>query len=197
MKTFIGAAVAISAALLVGSAATVAAPTDETSSQATAPAQWAPRKLTFIYQGFTSKYTCDGLRDQLKQILQQLGASHDLVVKRYGCTRLDGPESSPGVQATFSVLASAGTDSHDASGSKQVAARWDTVTLNSDTPRQSNSGDCELIEQVKKQVLPLFTTRNLTFTSSCFPHDVSLAGAHLSVEVLRPAQPAAAQPARP
>jgi len=197
MKTVIRAAVAVSAALLVGSAATVAAPTDETSPQATAPAKWAPRKLSFIYQGFTSKYTCDGLRDQMKQILQELGASKDLVVKRYACTRLDGPEQSPGVLATFSVLTSPGTDDRGTAGSKNVPARWDTVTLNSDTPRQSNWGDCELIEQVKKQVLPLFTTRNLTYTSSCFPHDVSLAGAHLSVEVLRPVTAPAAQTAPP
>ncbi len=195
MKTLITAGVAITT-LLVGSAATVAAPTDATLQIASvAPAKWVPRKLTFIYQGFTSKYSCDGLQDQMKQILQQLGAGTDLVVKRYGCIRGEGPEPTPGVYATFSVLQTAGEDAskddHGAAAPKDVAARWDTVTLNSDTPHQSNSGDCELIEQVKRQVLPLFTTRNLTFKSGCFPHDVSLAGARLSVEVLRPVKPAA------
>lgn len=198
MKTLITAGVAV-ATLLVGSAATVAAPTDATQIASAAPAKWVPRKLKFIYQGFTSKYSCDGLQDQMKQILQQLGAGTDLVVKRYGCIRGEGPEPTPGVYATFSVLQTAGEDGgaaskddHGAAATKDVAARWDTVTINSDTPHQSNSGDCELIEQVKRQVLPLFTTRNLTFKSGCFPHDVSLAGARLSVEVLRPVKPAAA-----
>lgn len=171
----------VAAALLTGPAQTSAAPANE----ATAPARWAPRKLNFVYQGFTTLYTCDGLQDQMKRILKQLGAGDDLVLKPYGCTQLDGPEPTPGVYATFSVLEFTGTNDR-AADVKGVAARWDTTTLDSDTSRQRNSGACELIEAVKQQVLPLFTTRNLAYSASCVPHQVSLAGAHLSAEVLRP-----------
>ena len=190
MKAVMHAGIAV-AALLMGSAPAVAAPTDEASAQATVAAKWVPRELRFVYQGFTSKYSCDGLQDEMKQILQQLGAGDDLVLKAYSCTQLSGPEPMPGVQATFSVLEPAGADARGAADSAVVAARWDTVTLEADTPKNRKSGDCELIEQVKKEVVPLFTTRNPTFTSSCFPHQVSLGGARLSVEVLRPARPAA------
>jgi hypothetical protein len=178
--------------LAVSSATAIAADSAASSTQsAAAAAQWAPRKLHLVYMGFTSRYSCDGLQNQVKWILQQLGARDDLVVKRSGCTRLDGPEQSPGVEATFSVLEPAGEGTPSAGKSKDVAARWDSVTLNSDTPGRSNAGDCELIEQVKKQVLPLFTTRNPTYSSDCFPHSESLAGTRLSVEVLRPIRSAA------
>lgn len=193
MKATINVAIAV-AALLVGPNSVLAAPADENPAQTTIPARWVPRELHFVYQGFTSLYSCDGLIGEMKQILQQLGAGSDLVLKPSGCTQLSGPELMPGLYAKFSVLEPAGADDHGAAGSAGVIARWDTVELDADTPRQRNSGGCEFIEQINKQVVPLFTTRNVTFTSNCFPHNVSLAGAHLSVEVLRPDKPAIAAP---
>ncbi len=162
------------------------------SAQATVEARWVPRKLQLVYMGFTSVYSCDGLVDQMKHILRQLGAGEDLMVTPYTCVRSSGPELMAGVQASFSVLELTGSGDHANAGSPVVSAYWDPVTLDADAPRHPGSGDCELLEQVKKEVLPLFATRNLKFNSSCFPHQVSLAGAHLSVEVLRPTKPAAA-----
>jgi hypothetical protein len=190
MKALIHVGVAATM-LLVGSMPGTAAAADESPAQATVEARWVPRELHFTYMGFTSTYSCDGLLDQMKQILQQLGAGEDLVIKTYGCSTPSGPQVMAGVQATFSVLVPADSSEQGSAGSAVVAARWDAVKMDADIPRHRNSGDCELIEQVKKEVLPLFTTRNLTFRSSCFPHQASIAGAHLSVEVLRPAQPAA------
>jgi hypothetical protein len=132
----------------------------------------------------------------MKWILQQLGAGDDLVVKSRGCTRLVGPEPFPGVDATFSVLEPAGARDQGAVNFP-VAGRWDTVSLDSDTTRRTNAGSCELIEQVKKRVLPLFSTRNVDFSSDCFPHTDSLVGARLSVEVLRPDKTPTPQSAPP
>jgi hypothetical protein len=191
-RKFAGLLLGIS--LAVASAAAVAAGSDKASADTAsqAPAKWVARKLHFSYVGFTTHYSCDGLRGQVKDILQQLGARDtDLVVKTSGCTRLEGPEVFPGVNATFSALEPASGTNPAAADSQPVTARWEKVTLNSDTTRRTNAGGCELIEQVKKYILPLFTTRNLSFASSCFPHAESLTGAQLSVEVLLPvkAQP--------
>ncbi len=179
-------------ALIFSSAAAIAAgPGSPSTPTATSTsATWSPRKLNFTYQGFTASYSCDGLQDEMKAILQRLGASKDLIVKSRGCTRFQGPESFPGVEATFSVLEPAEGADPGAANSQNVAAHWDKVTLDSDTPGRSNDGQCELIEQVKKYVLPLFKTRNLTYSSDCFPHADSLSGARLSVEVLRPVKSA-------
>jgi hypothetical protein len=190
----------ISGAAIFGLTAAMAAAPQDPASQASSAAtptsaNWAPRKLHFSYVGFTARYSCDGLRDQVKKILQQLGAGDDLVVKSSGCVRLEGPEAFPGVDATFSVLEEAASGAGGAANSKSVAARWDAVTLDSDTTGRTGAGGCELIEQVKKSVLPLFTTRNLKYSSDCFPHSESLAGARLNVEVLRAVKAPPAAPA--
>lgn len=190
------ARVLLSGTLIVGSAAAVAAGTTGQTAEAATAAKWESRQLHFSYVGTTAHYSCDGLREQIKAILQRLGASADLVVKASGCVRLAGPEPFPGVEATFSVLESAGAD-QAAAGSKDVTARWDKVTLDSDVPGRTGAGQCELIEQVKKQVLPLFTTRNLSYSDQCSPHSESLSGARLSVEVLRPVKSPPAEPTSP
>jgi len=181
---------AISSAGPVAGAGTPAAPADaqaDSQTGAAVPSTWVPRKLHFTYLGFT-RYTCDGLLGQMKSILQRLGASPDLVVKPYGCTQFEGPEPAPGVDATFSVLQPAtGGGQNEATG-KGVPAVWEKVTLNSDTTRRYNGdGNCELIEQVKKQVLPLFATRNVDYSTDCYPHADSLKGTRVSLDVLRPA----------
>jgi hypothetical protein len=189
----------LATSLIVGSAVMAAEAGDQATPPASStPAKWTPRKLHFIFQGFTTHYSCDGLQDQMKSILQKLGAGKDLVVKPSGCTRLEGPEPFPGVTATFSVLEPAGGGAQGATDSHDVAAQWDTVTLNSATAQDhTGSSDCELIEQVKRHVLPLFTTRNLNFSDDCFPHTATIAGARLSVEVLRPVKSPPTQPTPP
>ncbi len=41
------------------------------------PAVWTPKEIQFTYMGFTTHYTCDGLRDTIKEMLLQLGARKD------------------------------------------------------------------------------------------------------------------------
>ncbi len=112
-------------------------------------------------------YSCDSLQSRIKTILRQLGA-RDEVVKSTGCVTT-GPEKFPGIDATFSVLEPVGSGAQDATGSKNVEAQWDKVTLNADS-------SCALIEQVKRSILPLFTTRNQS--SGC--------SERFSLDVLRP-----------
>jgi hypothetical protein len=163
-----------------------AQPTDAASQDAPIKAKWVTRKLHYIYQGFTARYSCDGLQGEVTSILEKLGARKDLVVKRIGCTRLEGPEPFPGVDATFSVLVPADAAEQAAPDSQPVTARWENVTLQGSTPQRSNAPGCELIEAAKKTFLPLFTTQDLKFSSDCFPHTSSISSARLSVDVLRP-----------
>ncbi len=194
-SVILGALVASSAAGVLTGAA-VAAPTDSSAdATSTITAKWVPKKLDFTFVGFTAHYSCDGLKGEMKAILQQLGAGKDLVLKSTGCVRFEGPETFPGVHATFSVLEPADSAGKDAANSPDVAARWDKITLDADKPRQTNDGHCELIEQVKKSVLPLFSTRNVQFSTDCFPHTESLAGAKISAEILKPVKAQGAEPA--
>lgn len=151
---------------------------------AAADAVWASRQVTFLYQGFTTRYSCDGLRDKVTGMLSKLGARR-LVVRAYGCTRATGVEPFPGVKVTMQVLVPASSQRPELAASA-VAAHWRTVVLMPDNAVPQEQGNCELIEQFKETFLPLFTTRHIRYQSTCIPHQLTL-GTHLSVEVLMPA----------
>jgi hypothetical protein len=177
-------AAALLASTLLAGLAAAAEPSDSSAQAAPIKAKWVTRNLRYIYQGFTAHYSCDGLQGEITRILEKLGARSDLVVKRYGCTRLEGPEPSPGVDATFSVLVPA--RDNDKGDEQLVTAQWESVTLQGSTPFRSDAPGCELIEEANKRFLPLFTTRNVMFSSDCFPHAASISSARLSADVLRP-----------
>src|SRR5690348_5714821 len=59
-----------------------------TDSGATVSAHWVQKNLNFRYMGFTTHYSCEGLRDNVRQVLLDLGARRsDLHLRSVGCTR--------------------------------------------------------------------------------------------------------------
>jgi hypothetical protein len=152
------------------------------------------RKFNYTYMGFTSKYSCDGLRDNVREVLLALGARKaDLKVRSMGCSKLVGPEPFPGVSAQFWVLAPVTADDVGRAGNSAAQpTQWQTVDLGRMRQFAFDQGQCELLEQLKKKALPLFTTRNLNFRSSCVPHQVSPGDIQFIVDVLR-AAPAVAE----
>ncbi len=184
--------VATAIGVLVMLATTVGAGAAQAAETAGAPAaQWVQRKLDFTYMGFTSKYSCDGLQDDVRDLLLQLGArKRDLQIQSMGCTRLVGVEPFPGVRAQFWVLAPV-TGAEAAKGGTNVvqATQWQTVNLVRNGSYRNGDDQCELLEQLERQALPLFTSRNLNFHSACVPHEVTLGEIQFSVDVLRAAPP--------
>ncbi len=151
-------------------------------------AVWMPRHVTFVYQGFTTHYSCGGLRDKIRQMLAKLGA-RDLKVREQGCIRAGGVEPFPGVRVTMQVLVPASSKHGKAMG-PAVRAHWQKVVLMPSDASIEEEGNCELIEQFKETFLPLFSTRDIRYQSNCIPHQLTL-GTHLSAEVLMPeAEPA-------
>jgi hypothetical protein len=152
-------------------------------------ATWAQKEFTFTYQGFTTKYSCDGLHGKMRKILLQLGArKEDLKISDRGCSGRSGvPDPFPGVAVKMSVLVPA--DAAAASGGgPTVPSHWKAVQLKLDNESLSEAGECELVEQVKQKVLPLFTTRNVDFKSTCVPHQLNPGGTALVADVLAPDQ---------
>jgi hypothetical protein len=167
-------------------------------------ARWATKKIDFVYMGFTAHYSCDGLLDKVRPVLLQLGArKQDLSVHERGCTaQLGRPDPFPGVAGTFSVLepaAAAGATPSPANPGEPVAAHWKHVRVKVAYGVENaldTAGQCELIEQIKYHILPLFTTQNVKYRSSCIPHDLQL-GTMLEADVLMPdAKPGAPSTAR-
>jgi hypothetical protein len=153
----------------------------------TAPPTWAiwtPKELRFTYMGFTAYYSCDGLRDKMRSILLQLGARPDLTVREVPCSGLSGrPTEFPGVTVHMNVLAPWDAAKANASATP-VPAHWKTVQISTDVDPLREAGDCELIEQVKSRVLPLFNARHVDYHSSCIPNQLQIGGTQLKAEVL-------------
>jgi hypothetical protein len=162
----------------------------ETSTESV-PAVWADKELNFVYQGFTTKYSCDGLRDKMRSVLLDLGAEKKtLKVMQMGCSSPSGrPDPFPGVRAKLRVLQPAS----DSAANQAVVAHWKPVDLKLRDSIGTDSGECELVEQIRQKVLPLFAARNVELRTNCIPHQASAIEPTLKLEVLAP--PAAQHPA--
>jgi hypothetical protein len=147
-------------------------------------AVWTPKEVQFTYMGFTTHYSCDGLRDDIREMLLQLGArKDDLKVYEMPCSGDPSrPNPFPGVRIKMSVLTPA--PSPVPPDTKTVPAQWKTVKLPYRETGVNAAGQCELLEQFKQKILPLFTTRNVDLHATCVPHQLEPLGTKLQADVL-------------
>jgi len=196
----VAAAAVFSLSLSVGALAEPPAESNPPQSIPPTWAVWTPKELRFTFMGFTSHYSCDGLADKMRSIVLQLGArSSDLKVREIPCSGSPGrPTEFPGVTVNMNVLTPWDAASANAAATP-VPAHWKLVEISTDRDPLREAGDCELIEQVKTRVLPLFTTRNVEYRSTCIPHELQIGGTVLKAEVLiaDESQTAGAKPAAP
>jgi hypothetical protein len=166
---------------------------DEASLDAThVPGSWQQHKYSFAYLGFTSTYSCDGLADKLKTLLLAAGARPDAKSEPGACARGFGrPDKFARADLTFYTLAPLAANANEA----PVDGIWRVVAFGYQSPRGLQIGDCELVEQFKYQVLPMFTTRNVAQQTTCIPHQESGSVINLKFESLVAASPAGAPPA--
>jgi hypothetical protein len=166
----------------------------ETADGDAATGSWQQHKYTFNYMGFTSIYSCNGLEDKLRLLLQMSGAGpsrHDVHVSSPCVLGLGRPDKLAMADLTFSSLQPA------ASGDGAPVGVWRHVALTPHHPFEFERGDCELIEEFRDKVLPMFTTRNLVNNVTCVPHQDSGSDFNLSYDVFAPppVKPAAVSPA--
>jgi len=135
-------------------------------------AMWQEHKYSFDFLGFTSTYSCDGLADKLKILLLAAGARPDVKSQAGACASTFGrPDKFARADLTFYTLIPA--DAAAASTGKSVDGIWHHVAFTAHDPRQLATGDCELVEQFKSTVLPMFATRNVEERTTCIPHQDS------------------------
>ncbi|MGP8033577.1 MAG: hypothetical protein ACLPQ6_05465 [Steroidobacteraceae bacterium] len=175
---------ALALAAVLSTSPTWAAGADGTTAPGDAQsAVWTHKQLHFLFQGFTAHYSCDGLEDKIRHVVKELGARGDFEVHSSGCASPFGrPDPFPAVNIKMSVLEPA---SATAAAADLVGAHWKRVDLHLDRDPVWEAGDCELLEQIKQKLLPLFATRKVEFTSNCIPHQLTL-GTSLAAELLMP-----------
>ncbi|MGH8327547.1 MAG: hypothetical protein ACRET2_12370 [Steroidobacteraceae bacterium] len=142
------------------------------------------------------------MTEQVRSVLLQLGArKQGLNVHPLGCTGSFGsPQPFPQVAGTLEVLEPLSSSESSESGKSgesgklggssgpHIAAHWQAVHVSLGRSAMANAGQCELLEQVKSRILPLFATRDVRFQTNCFPHHLTLPGAVLQLEVLKPVE---------
>ncbi len=167
--------------LLLGMALVAARP--GAAAEGEVAAAWKLQEIEFTYMGFTTRYSCEGLRDKLRLLLEASGVRPDYKVTTRACAMEPGHVTEfPRVQLSFHVAEIPQPGAR--SIGEPTVARWRPVMINPRQPRYLEVGDCELIEQFRDRVLPAFTTRRFEGDINCIPHQLSGSSFLLRYEVL-------------
>ena len=146
-------------------------------------AVWKEKEFSFTYHGFTTSYSCDGLKHKVKVILAALGARSNPQIRATGCEIGSGVAHFPRVHVHAAFPEARPAEDDDP---QVFAAQTEVVTLSPRRPRGLDTGDCELVEQLRHRVFPEIGSKVLVDRTACVPHQVSLGRPYLQVEVLRP-----------
>jgi hypothetical protein len=141
------------------------------AAEARQSAAWQRQEMEFVYLGFTTRYSCEGLQGKLRALLLASGARPDPQVLVRECPAAPGKVTEfPSVRMVFhaAIPAQGGTVGRDA-----FPARWTMVTLSARQAAALEPGDCELVEQFRDRVLPAFAIRGLSGDVHCVPHRIS------------------------
>jgi len=163
-------------------------------------AVWKEQRLDFSYMGRTARYSCEGLRDKMRSLLLDLGARRDLKVSLWGCDEsapLRHAYLGPRLSIVFSspALPDAAAKPLRPGDLSAVQARYESFTLTSDAFRNYGVGDCELVEEFARQILPKFATKDVKQDITCVPYQASGSRFFVRGEILRAgAIPKAASP---
>lgn len=147
------------------------------------PATWKRHDIAFTYMGFTTRYSCEGLRDKMRVLLRASGVRPDFEVNTAACSDLPGRVTPfPRVRMVFFAPSLPEAGARDV-GEATIAA-WRPVTLSLRQPRGLETGDCELVEQFRDRVLSAVTVRAIESDIRCIPHQLSGSSFRLSFQVL-------------
>lgn len=168
-------------------------------------AVWKPQEFSFQFQSFNVFYSCESLEAKLEQILKQVGAQAVVRVRSPDCghgparmPRADIQLRSP-VEATPDALAElkqneskrdlaarvAGKSAEAEESEKPFAAQWQRVSIGKGRTIPSlESGDCELIDQVRRKIFPKLAVRVVESNSPCPTNSPSLTRPTMVVDAL-------------
>jgi hypothetical protein len=186
--------------LLLGSSPASAA--EEQATPETVQAIWKDQEISFFFQSQTTFYSCSSLEEKVRRILKALGATAVVRARSVDCTR--GPVRMPRVTVTVhspvEATPAALAESDKNKSTRELAARvrgekedpealapfpaqWKRVTLKRGEVNLE-PGDCELIDELRRKVLPRLAIRLVKDDTHCTPHQVTLGQPQLEVEAL-------------
>jgi hypothetical protein len=178
---------------------------DATEQGSPEPVQaiWKNQEFAFFFQSQTTFYSCSSLEAKLQRILKALGVPKPHVkVRSVDCQ--GGPVRMPRVlvNVTAPVVATPEAIAERNKGNSKLEltarvrgekidpealapfpAQWKRVSLSRGAV-DLEPGDCELIDELRRKVLPKLAVRVLKDGTHCTPQQVTLGQPQLEVEAL-------------
>lgn len=171
----------------------------------TVQAIWKHQEIAFYFQSFTTFYSCTGLEGKLERVMRALGVHAKVRVRSADCPssvarmpRVVMKVASP-VAATPEALAERdknksvreltervkgkGKSTNPLDSLEEFPAQWRKVSLTRGR-LALEPGDCELIEELQRKVLPKLAVRITDDDLQCSPNQLTLGQPRLQVEAL-------------
>jgi hypothetical protein len=146
-------------------------------------ATWQRHRSTFDYLGISPTYSCEGLQEGLTFLLDQSGAQLNRPISAYPCNGGGAPTRLISANLDFSTLKPVQGGDQSAGGTVEGSWRHVDLSMTRSAP-QLHGSDCELVQEFKDKLLPMFTTRNVTSNLRCVPHQTFGNQFDLSFDVL-------------
>lgn len=157
-------------------------------AEASVDAIWKAQRIDFEYRAGGAAYSCSGLKAKIERILVRVGAGEAIALSTYFCDDLTGIArlqiafESP-IEATVQNVQEANAyDSHDVliarargealestNSVQRLRAEWQTVSFARDRRMRLAPADCELVEQLRRQVLSRMSLRIVRDDVRCSP----------------------------
>jgi hypothetical protein len=146
-------------------------------------AAWTRHEVDLQYMGFTTRYTCSGMKSKVKLLLKHMGVRDDVKILERGCEYgYERVADFPRLKITF--WAPTIPKQGDKNPGDPVLGVWKPVVIKRDSPKGLEMGDCELVEIFYDRVVPKFMTRNFEGGVNCIPHQLVGNRIDLRMEVL-------------
>ena len=135
------------------------------------PAAWTRHEVDLQYMGFTTRYTCGGLRSKVRLLLKHMGVRDDVKILERGCEfGYQKVADFPRLKITF--WAPTVPKLGDKDPGDPVLGVWKPVVIKRNSPKGLEMGDCELVEIFYDRIVPLFLTRDVEGGVNCIPHQL-------------------------
>jgi hypothetical protein len=204
-RAWLGVAIAY-----IAIAAPFAAVADAPGEGQSVEAVWKPQQVSFEYRGYSTTYSCRSLEDKLKLILRTVGAREDVQLHSYACDEQIGIARFQ-IALQSPVVASAENlrelTTYDAKGEliarvngerlpsaadlPRFTAVWKTVSFARDRRMRLERGDCELVQQLRRQILTRMSVHIVKDNVRCSASMGNVGPPRLTVSALVPAEEAA------
>lgn len=129
------------------------------------PAVWTPHDVIVSFDHLPKIYSCDDLWYKFRDVLRAIGARPDMRILAYQCGPKHGQLAySPQVHLHFSIPQAVG---HAQARWADVNVERRTVRLGPGHPASITAADCELLRQMKDDLLSVLPDRVLQFNLAC------------------------------